>query len=210
MRRDAGRLGRRRQCVAIVDRRQDVDAAMTAEGLGNGEPFPRRMRIAHPTLPGHQPHAGGPQQRLAIAGKVEIGRTGAIPFEHREFRRMGRAALGIAKAMRSTRSRRQAARPKRSFFIANSGGRGMEESAARSPRPGLGSRQAGRLKRAQMRLEPGTHLQGRGLDLDEAGQRRSRAWPSVHGLGFPNKQGRRRVKLSVPPSPVRHADHPFH
>src|SRR5215467_10955697 len=89
-----------------------------------------------------------------------IGGAGPVPFEHREFRMVGGAALAIAEDMGELPDARH---PGDQQFLHRKFGRGVQVALGGSVVARVVQR--GR-ERPQMRLEPGAHLQGRRVDLD--------------------------------------------
>ena len=97
---------------------------MPGKRLGDGETLKRQTCVGPMAAPAQRVGAGrllgGAQQRLAFLHQVAVRGPGAIPFEHREFGMVRRAALAVAKDMRELPDARRMP-PASSFFIANSG-----------------------------------------------------------------------------------------
>ena len=129
MRRDADARGlggeqRGVRALRIGRRRQQIDAGMPGKRLGDGEPLPTATCVGPMAAPAQRVGAGrvlrGAQQPLAFVHQVAVRRPGAIPFEHREFGVVRRAALAVAIDMRELPDA-LGMPPASSFFIANSG-----------------------------------------------------------------------------------------
>ena len=78
---------------------------MAFEGIGDGKVIPVKRRIAgfaivmkfgFSAAPVSGNRVGGADKRLAIAGNRAPILPGAIPFQHGEFRMMGRGSLRVA------------------------------------------------------------------------------------------------------------------
>ena len=98
----AGKAGphparRRRQAVI------EIDAGMAEEGVADADPLGRLERVRPAAAKGEGLGArnlgGERKQRGAIVHQRRQRRADAIPFQHREFRRMQRRALAVAEDM---------------------------------------------------------------------------------------------------------------
>ena len=98
-------LGAPRQCVAVGrlrrDSRQQVDAGKPPERLGHGQALGFGERIGFAAAKGEHCRSRPSRPRAASisaqsAHQRLVGLIRAIPFEHREFGMMQRAALAIA------------------------------------------------------------------------------------------------------------------
>jgi len=122
---------------------------MARERLGNGEPLRGAIRIAGPPLE-CEPLAPfrlcrDRKQGHRVRHHLPIGLVGAVPFEHREFAGMKRAALAVAKHPCKIENARLA---RRQQLLAREFGRGMKKKGRRrAVRPGHI-----RAHRVQMRL----------------------------------------------------------
>ena len=104
-------------------RLENVDPAMPQERLAHRQPLGRRERVRLAAAERAALRARRlrrePQQRRAIALQRRGRLADPVPFEHREFRRVQRAALAIAEHPGEREDPRSPAAS--SFFIANSG-----------------------------------------------------------------------------------------
>ena len=151
----------------IGSRRQQIDAAMLLKGLGHADPLPlaaARRQYAPRQLSASSARRmlAGADQRCALLHQIAIGGAGAIPFEHREFRVMGRAPLAVAEDMGELPDPRH---PGDEQLLHREFGRGVE-IARRAPAVVRVVKLGGEC--LQMRFEPRAHLQGRRVDLDKA------------------------------------------
>ena len=171
-------------------RRQDVDAAMLAERLGDADLVPRQPGIGAAAAPGQRLGArrrlAGAQQAEAIGDQIAPRGAGPIPFEHRKFGMMGGAALAVAKHMGELPDPRHA-RDQQLFH--REFRRGVEIARA-CPAVARVVQLGG--KGPQMRFETGADLQRRGIDLDKSLRREKtrapqracgRAAPAARGAG---------------------------
>ena len=139
----------------------------------------------------------GAQQAEAIGDQLAPRGAGPVPFEHREFGMVGRAALAVAKHMGQLPDPRQA-RDQQLFH--REFRRGVE-IARQCPAIARVVQLGG--KGPQMRFETGAHLQRRGIDLDKALRRKKTAHRSEHPatlLQPPAPPGK-----SLRPPPILHS-----
>ncbi len=123
------------------------------------------------TLPSEALAAGrrknGAQQSLTIIHQVAISRIGAVPFQHGEFRVMGRGPFAVAERMGKLKDFGHA---RRQQLFHGEFGRGVQvdRSGRLAGHAQLGS------ESVKMRLHAGTELQHGGLDFDKAAAREKR------------------------------------
>src|SRR4029077_3206492 len=127
---------------------------------------PRKPRVRSAATPDQRFDAccvlAGADEGFALVHQIAVGGPRPVPFEHREFRVVGGAALAVAKDMGELPDARQ---PRDQQLFHREFGRGVQVAldGAATARVVQGGREG-----PQMRLEPGAHLQCRGVDLDIA------------------------------------------
>ena len=97
-----------------LDRRQQIDAGIARKGLGDRQPLRRGKRIDRLAAKRNSfvpaARAASRQQRRAIIHQRLVRLIRPIPFQHREFRVMQRAALAVAEHAREIDDARLARR----------------------------------------------------------------------------------------------------
>jgi len=170
MRLDSDRAGGRREGggvadPAVGDGRHQVDGREFLESVGDGDQPPLGEGVAGESGPQHRSRRASPRAGADQSDRIRdqrlIAGVGAVPFQHREFRMMGRRAIPISK------------RPRQLEYLGRAGdqqllhgefGGGVQIAGAGLP----ARRGQGRGEGEQMRLRPRHHLQRRRFDLVES------------------------------------------
>ncbi len=165
IRAEFGGQRRRVGIVGAVTGRHQVDPGILGEGVRHGQDAPLRERIALQPAKGETaaPRRFGapPQQILAIPDQLAVALTRPVPFQHREFRRVGAGALAVAVDMRQLPKARQ---PGHQQLLHGEFRAGVQVQPAAVVR--VGAVQVGG-EGLKMRLHPRRDLKRRGVDLDE-------------------------------------------
>src|ERR1700730_17127917 len=152
-------------CEGVGCGRGEIDATEFRECCCDAYSPPRKPRVRSTPAPDERFGAccvlAGSDERFALIHQISVGGPQPVPFEHREFRMVGGAALAVAKDMGELPDARQA---RNEQLLHREFGRGVQvalDSAATARVV-----QRGR-ESPQMRLEPGAHLQRWRVDLDK-------------------------------------------
>ena len=150
--------------LAVRQRRQQIDAGEFFKRLRHRQPFRRSKRIGYAAAKAELFCSRSlrrlRQNRGAVGHQNLVRLTRAIPFDHREFRRMQRAALAVAEHFCEFDD---AALPRCEQLLAGEFRRGAQIER----RPGPVRRHKRRGKGVQVHLVAGRDLERAGLDLDE-------------------------------------------